>query len=112
MYGIIMVICFLFSETQKKDDTDSENLLQRYFHRMEASVDKHFPKLPAEDTMNQLKCYLKEVQRTMLGELLRLIPLLKEAELLRHWIACYHLCTFDCVHQIFQLIYTMGQQVA
>ncbi|KAK6307337.1 hypothetical protein J4Q44_G00224850 [Coregonus suidteri] len=58
-------------EAQKKDDTHPEVLLQRYFHLIEASVDKHFPKLPVGNTVNQLEGFLIEMQRTVLVELLR-----------------------------------------
>ncbi|XP_035598976.2 exocyst complex component 3-like protein [Oncorhynchus keta] len=93
-------------EAQKKDDTHPEVLLQRYFHLIEASVDKHFPKLPAGNTVNQLEGYLIKVQITVQGELLRLAPLLKEAQLRKHLIACYHQRMFDCLQQILQHVNT------
>ncbi|XP_041702925.1 exocyst complex component 3-like protein isoform X1 [Coregonus clupeaformis] len=93
-------------EAQKKDDTHPEVLLQRYFHLIEASVDKHFPKLPVGNTVNQLEGFLIEMQRTVLVELLRLAPLLKEVQLLKHLIACYHQRMFDCLHQILQHVNT------
>lgn len=93
-------------EAQKKDDTHPEVLHQMYFHLIKASVDKHFPKLPARITVNKLEGYLIKVQITVQGELLRLAPLLKEAQLLKHLIACYHQRMFDCLQQILQHVNT------
>lgn len=69
----------MYCEAQKAHP-GPENLHQQCIHLFEESVDKHFPKLPAEDTMN-LEIHLRNVQDTILERLLRLAPILKEAEL-------------------------------
>ncbi|KAJ7991078.1 hypothetical protein DPEC_G00293510 [Dallia pectoralis] len=93
----------------QKDNTQPKILLQTYLRLIEVSVDKHFPNVPTEGAVNQLECYLKEIQRTVLRELLRLAPLHQETQLLRNVIACYHRYTFDTLRRILLHINTKQQ---
>ncbi|KAL2099360.1 hypothetical protein ACEWY4_005840 [Coilia grayii] len=82
-----------------------QDWLCQYQQQVEEAVRLHFPSVPPEGSPQQhpeLDTYLRQVQKMVQGELLRLAPMLKEAGLLGTLIDSYHVHTMSQLELLLQ----------
>ncbi|XP_069049186.1 exocyst complex component 3 isoform X2 [Lepisosteus oculatus] len=75
------------------------NWRQQFHQLVEKSVSRNIPQLPSPDSGRTLQAYLREVQVTVLSELLQLAPCLKPARLLGCIVKSYNKHIFQQLQQ-------------